>query len=516
MMAQTNNKGIEKEKEDLLRSLDLVLMEKGVQSFTMDVTPVDLKTFLYDKDYLGLKIILSPKQFEAMSALDDDEAETNKYVEGVFELGKGSGKDLMAYLFLARRIYKLLCFGNPLRKFNLPETDTIDLLNVAISGEQAKNVFFIRFSNLIRNAGPKAYRQFGFDPNKDITAGGINFPKNIRAHSGHSQEQSQEGLNLYAAVMDECSGFLPERAQKLYDVLSSSIHTRFPRVGKLLLISYPRYRDDFIEKKYKEGLKEPTTYTAFGPSWEWNPTITRESLDLDFRKNPEKARAYYECKPGEALDAWIRDTLKIDEMIDKAMDNPLDEMGRYKTWFFGKDGYSYFIHVDLALGKTDPEGFKESDIAALAMGHKEESGVKVDFIKTYQAPPGGEVQFSDIRSEILGLRERKFNIAMVTYDGWQSIESRQQLSKMGFNVDLLSVDRNMEPYDTLKESILMGKVRTYNYPLLLEELKRLIVVNGKKVDHLDTGSKDVSDAVCGVVYHCTKEESAGFSFAAIR
>jgi len=171
------------------------------------------------------------------------------------------------------------------------------------------------------------------------------------------------------------------------------------------------------------------------------------------------------------------------------------------------------VHVDLALGKTDEEGFKESDVAALAMGHKDENGVvRIDYMKIYQAPAGQEVQFEVIRQDIVDLRDRKFGINQVTYDGWQSVESRQQLAKVGFNVDLLSVDRNMEPYDTLKENILLGKVKTYRFPLLLDELKKLIVVKGRKIDHTDTGSKDLSDAVCGVVYQCAKPESAGFTF----
>ena len=505
-------KFVEQEYKDLVSALDLVSMERGLDYQVKDTKPVDLETFLYDENYLHLTITLSDRQLNSLKALDDDDPKLNKYVEAVFELGKGSGKDTLGRIFLARRIYKLLCISNPQKKFGMEQSDTIDLLNVAISGDQAKKVFFVAFSNLIKNAGKKAFINFGFDPLKDIAKGVITFPKNIVAHSGHSEEQSQEGLNLYAAVMDECSGFLPDRAQKLYDVLSSSIHTRFAGIGKLLLLSYPRYKDDFIERKYKEGLNEPTTFTAFGATWDWKPTVKREDFELDFRKNPEKARAYYECLPGEALDAWIRDTEKIDAIIDSP-EIPVNDIGQYKNWFFGKEQYHYYVHVDLALGKTDEEGFKESDVAALAMGHKDENGVvRIDYMKIYQAPAGQEVQFEVIRQDIVDLRDRKFGINQVTYDGWQSVESRQQLAKVGFNVDLLSVDRNMEPYDTLKENILLGKVKTYRFPLLLDELKKLIVVKGRKIDHTDTGSKDLSDAVCGVVYQCAKPESAGFTF----
>jgi len=106
---------------------------------------------------------------------------------------------------------------------------------------------------------------------------------------------------------------------------------------------------------------------------------------------------------------------------------------------------------------------------------------------------------------------------------------RQEIKAEGIPTDLLSVDRTLEPYDTFKSLILQEKVKAYpvrdkmyDYPvenLLEEELKGLVLIDGKKVDHTETSTKDLSDAVCAVVYNCTRYEnmsSSAFTWRTVR
>jgi len=78
--------------------------------------------------------------------------------------------------------------------------------------------------------------------------------------------------------------------------------------------------------------------------------------------------------------------------------------------------------------------------------------------------------------------------------------------------------------------ILQEKVKAYplagkiiNMPVsnvLDEELKSLVILDGKKVDHIDDlHSKDLADACCAVTYHCVKSENSpksAFSFVTVR
>ena len=126
-----------------------------------------------------------------------------------------------------------------------------------------------------------------------------------------------------------------------------------------------------------------------------------------------------------------------------------------------------------------------------------------------------EIPFKDVREIIYKLKELGYNIAKVTYDGWNSIESRQILQEQGFNVGLQSVDRTSEPYETMRELLIDNRLNYYYYKPFIEECRNLEFLKGRKVDHSPTGSKDVADGVAGSVFTCIKEgvlEDAGNTF----
>jgi hypothetical protein len=100
----------------------------------------------------------------------------------------------------------------------------------------------------------------------------------------------------------------------------------------------------------------------------------------------------------------------------------------------------------------------------------------------------------------------------VSFDGWQSIDSRQMLRQQGFAVKEVSVDRSEQPYRTLRDLVVARRVRWYRYEPLLQELRGLEWVRGVKVDHGRGGSKDVADAVAGAV----SEARAGSGGAQLR
>ena len=62
----------------------------------------------------------------------------------------------------------------------------------------------------------------------------------------------------------------------------------------------------------------------------------------------------------------------------------------------------------------------------------------------------------------------------------------------------------MDPYDTLKTAIYEQRLFFYEYEPLLRELRTIQKDNVKnKVDHPKDGSKDVADALAGIVYTLT-------------
>ena len=97
-----------------------------------------------------------------------------------------------------------------------------------------------------------------------------------------------------------------------------------------------------------------------------------------------------------------------------------------------------------------------------------------------------------------------------------SVDTIQILKKKGIRAEYLSVDRGIEPYQTLKECIYGGNIQCHKMDVLLDELSRLEITKAQKVDHPPGSSKDVADAVCGAVYMCVKEsgEEMGMSAGA--
>ena len=131
---------------------------EALQDNNFEEIPVDAKTFVESVDYLG-QPPLSDRQYdivEAMSQIYKKEDLLNimgdvegaryyaKYTknEVILQLGKGSGKDFTSTVACAYIVYKLLCLKDPARYFGKPSGDAIDIINIAINAQQAKNVFF--------------------------------------------------------------------------------------------------------------------------------------------------------------------------------------------------------------------------------------------------------------------------------------------------------------------------------------------------------------------------------------
>jgi hypothetical protein len=128
--------------------------------------PVDVRTFVADPKFLG-QPELSDHQYtlvECMSQIyklddlkrfmssEDAANHYNKYTKNeiIQQLGKGSGKDHTSTIGTAYTVYKLMCLKDPARYYGKPPGDSIDIINIAINAQQAKNVFFDNFIKKIR------------------------------------------------------------------------------------------------------------------------------------------------------------------------------------------------------------------------------------------------------------------------------------------------------------------------------------------------------------------------------
>ena len=102
-----------------------------------------------------------------------------------------------------------------------------------------------------------------------------------------------------------------------------------------------------------------------------------------------------------------------------------------------------------------------------------------------------------MRQIIYDLSARGFFIRSVSFDGYQSVDSIQQLINKGYDAKMISCDRDMKAYDTFKDFVNTSRFDSCRHDFFLLECARLEQKDGKKVDHPPNGSKDLADAVAG-------------------
>jgi hypothetical protein len=148
---------------------------------------------------------------------------------------------------------------------------------------------------------------------------------------------------------------------------------------------------------------------------------------------------------------------------------------------------------------THCAGFKE---VKTSMGIEKLPIINVDLLHSWKAAPGEEINFASVRQMIVDLC-RKFDVAKVTFDRWQSIEMIQSLRAQGIASDFHSVKKS--DYDTLMTSIYDTRLRGYwNEILVNEELLKLRLFSNNKIDHPSGGSKDMADSLAGSVFNCVE------------
>lgn len=541
--------------------LELKDLMDAVDGTVFEFEPVDLHTFINSPDYLNMpKVRLSEVQEQLIKAstqiyfrktlhflygFEEGERQwTETFNEIIFQLGKGGGKDFSSEIACAYLVYKLLCLTSPSEYFGKPPNDEIAIINVAINAAQANNVFFKGFKKLI-NQAPWFRGKYS-----DSKAGEIAFDKYITVFSGHSERESFEGYNTFMVVLDEIAGFAVEStsgneqaktAQSIYDTYRGSVISRFPDTGKLVLLSFPRYKGDFIQTRYEDVIAEkqviemshtlkldpdlpdgvegnefevhwdqdhitryntPRVFAIKRTSWESNPTKHIQDYTLAFFDNMIDALSRFACMPPLAVDAFFKDKQKVDDAFRGV--NGVDDEGRFTPEFLPIDNKEYFIHVDLA---------RKHDHCAVSMAHVERweqrqiggnltepsAVVKVDCVRWWTPTAENNVDFTDVKEYIIALKRRGFDVKLVTFDRWESDDLIKELREYGLKSENLSVAK--KHYTDMAMVVHEGRLSGPNIALLKDELLRLRIMPNDKIDHPRSGSKDLADATCGAIFN---------------
>lgn len=475
--------------------------------------PATPEEFIESREFLGN---CDNKEYWPLVVQDVLDFYKSRAREGIFEEAIGSGKSYKAAIVAAYEAHRLLCLKNPQKTLGLSSDSRLTILNMGTTAGQARKVVFSKIKGRIDSA---PWFRILYPYNKKIVSE-LRFPKNIYIVPGNSKETFPLGYDLVMSILDEMDFYVDSEdrpaAEEIYLAMmrrmESRIGDRYP--WKMMGMSSPQYEEGFTEKKMAEGVEDPKRifsrrraiweskpwqYPGIKVPWSHNGITYSipDALITTAKKNPAKFLRDFAAVAVTSLSPYFTDHEGIMAGVDpslvfiEATGGKLVIPETFRPRF-----RSYVFHIDLA---------KSRDSAALALGHQEERGGVVDLLVRIKPTVGHEVNFAAVRQIILDLRLKNFKIAKGSFDGWQSVDSIQLLTAKGIEVEELSVDRTLEPYDTFLEAVNERRAFYPDAAILRKEMKALELKKGLKVDHPPKGSKDCSDAVAGVFYHLRSE-----------
>lgn len=369
----------------------------------------------------------------------------------------------------------------------------------------------------------------------------------------------------YMAVIEKSrasvdKGATYDQAIMVYNSISRRRKSRFMDNGTipgiLCLVSSKRYPGQFTDQKIKEAENDPTIYVYDKRVWDIKPEMfgkkgwisifsgdmTRKPrILLDDETVADKDRGLVVSVPEEFRTDFTKDVINALREIAGVStlarhpffievpkvaaafqtypsifsQSPVDFVEKRLTLIkasFHQPDLPRFAHIDLgltgdsaglAIGTVDdfveiyhdPEGLNN-----LFMPH-----IHIDGTLEIKPPKGGEILLSKVRDILMALKKMGLLVRWVTFDQFQSADSKQILQQAGFMTGQQSMDElPCRAYDFLKSAIYESRLSVPAHPHLQREL--LMLEKDQKtgrVDHVPGGSKDVSDALAGVVIGLT-------------
>jgi len=383
--------------------------EKGMDIW--EEKPVDIETFVCDKEFLNLKwngkTGCRPKILEILKEVARDEIR-----EAILLLGKGSGKDFLASIMHLYGIYKALCMYDPQSYYGLAPGSPIYLVNVARNEGQAKNVFFTQFLGMLDNC--LWFRGKHESPSSNT----VKFDKRIRALSGNSQAFGWLGYNTIQWVGDELAFFLENdnneesesKAEECWEAAFGSCQTRFPKHYKMFGITTPRYDDDFVMKKGGELQGREDGYFVQAATWDIHPNLTKEDFKHSLVRNYRRAMRDFGAMPMGVIESFWSEPEFVEENVcqicrecsvyqnresntddyvcrshDACRANGYIGNGIWRDWFKPEKDVEYFLHFDLSKNKDRLSftlshvcGFVKLELDIFDLDDKKERDIEID------------------------------------------------------------------------------------------------------------------------------------------
>lgn len=351
-----------------------------------------------------------------------------------------------------------------------------------------------------------------------------------------------------------------DQAAMVYDTVvrrrRGTFPKRYPQIGMIYASSSTRYKGDFTDKlkaetdrfghtnvyifnKKQYEVQPASNYCGetfrllIGNDIQHDTRILKDGEEVppgawvedvpieykpDFERKPYDALRDVLGISSNAISPFIKMRYKVYECVEFGQEKQLESFLEKDHVILGVDGmprvkqghYCYnpgkprYVHIDLsrtgdrcgiAMLRVDGMGTFER-----AGGQQEMMPmVTVELACSISPDANNEIQIAEVRAWVRSLiTVHKYPVRGVSYDGFDSRESIQQWRKDRMPSRDLSVDRSSAPYKQFRDALYDRRIALPDDAILLSEILDLEYDTDKdKIDHPMTGSKDVSDAVCG-------------------
>ena len=524
--------------------------------------PVGPQEFVEGSSFLNKPGILWPEVMKALVAIND-----GTRTECVLTGAIGVAKSTLALYTQAYQLYTISCLRNAHREFDLDPSSEIVTIFQSINEKLAKDVDYARFRDMIAKA-PYFQQHFMFDegresemrfPNRiivkpvsgaDTAAIGQNVIGGIIDEVNFMAVVEKSKLNKDGAVYDQ--------AVQNYNSIAARRESRFKIKGEmpgmLCLVSsrnYPGELTDVIEMRARTN---PRIYVYDKRLWEIRPErYENERFRVFVGDETRKPRVLLDEDVVPIEDECHVMAVPIDfrEKFDHDLMRSLRDIAGVATqsmhpFMVNKDAVAKcfgkvqsiasredcdfkttrvaiypkrilypteprWCHIDLAISK-DSAGMAVGCVPGFEHMKRGDSietlpNIHMDMLLEIKPPRGGEIEFENIRQLLYKLRDKLgLPVKWVTFDSFQSKDSMQILHSQGFIVGYRSMDTDMLAYDIAKQAFYDGRVHAPKHPKAMKEVVSLeIDTKKRKIDHPPTGSKDVADAMAGVVCGHTRQ-----------
>ena len=438
--------------------------------------------------------------------------------------GRKSGKSIMSTTLLLYEIYKLLALiDDPQAYYGLMSKDHIYCMLVGPSKEQVQDVGFGYIKSFAKSS-PYLRNFIVNETNEELE-----FDKNIVVKVLTSSSRSGRGYAAITIIYDEIAHFIDNRGNlsgaESYYALQPNLKPLSPDSRSVLLTS-PAGKSGIAWEQFRSGdpvhvIQETPEHGEEGwravfqrPTWEMNPKLpfncladgqlckradskecrqcTSNELYLDFRSNPEKFAMEYGAEFCDAVDA----ALNADKILRIATGRFVDMVTEDKTT-------PRVISIDPALSGNS---------YALAMGHKEEDIIIIDFVKYWQGQRDSPVKISIVEQFIEEKLWKNFYLTHIIVDQYQSASTVQRLNARGIPIYMIHATNqyNQMAYEYMINRINMETIRIPYHKETIEELTFLQRKQQGKTVRYEAAighNDDIADCLARVVYTLDVEGS---------